>query len=50
MANSSIYNKLFGSSLNLKGGKRLPINNLMKTMYNKKEFLILVFSNCRNIH
>ena len=45
MANSCIYNKLFGYSLNLKGGKRVPIHNIIQTIYNKKEFLILVFSN-----
>jgi FtsH-binding integral membrane protein len=42
MANSSIYNNLFGS---LKGGNKNTFNHLITTMYKKKEFLILVFSN-----
>lgn len=41
MGKSSIYNSLFGSSQ--KGGARF--GNLIKLMYEKKEFLILVFAN-----
>ena len=40
MGRSSIYNRLFGSEL--KGGSKI---NLLSLMYEKKEFLILVFSN-----
>ena len=42
MGKSSIYNQLFGG-LNMKGGAKM--GNLIKLMYEKKEFLILVFSN-----
>jgi len=40
MGRSSIYNRLFGSGL--KGGAKV---DLLRLMYEKKEFLILVFSN-----
>ena len=42
MGRSSIYNSLFGSGPFLKGGSKI---DLIKLMYDKKEFLILVFSN-----
>jgi len=42
MGRSSIYNKLFYPENLLKGGSKIGIVNLM---YEKKEFLILVFSN-----
>jgi len=46
MGRSSIYNRLFGSGSGsgsfLKGGSKI---NLLSLMYEKKEFLILVFSN-----
>jgi FtsH-binding integral membrane protein len=42
MGNSSIYNKLFGKS-NMKAGAKAT--NLLQLMFDKKEFLILVFSN-----
>lgn len=40
MGRSSIYNRLFGSEL--KGGAKV---DLLRLMYQKREFLILVFSN-----
>lgn len=43
MGKSSIYNSLFGGGAYIKGGARL--GNLIKLMYEKKEFLTLVFSN-----
>lgn len=43
MGKSCIYNKLFGKSL-MKGGVK-GTTNLLQLMYEKKEFLILVFSN-----
>ena len=42
MGSSSIYKQLFGGNTLLKGGAS---NNLIKLMYEKKEFLILVFAN-----
>ena len=47
MANSSIYNQLFGNSSNMKGGSKLKFNGpqLMNLIFKKKEFLILVFAN-----
>jgi hypothetical protein len=42
MGSSSIYKELFGGNTLLKGGAS---NNLIKLMYEKKEFLILVFAN-----
>jgi len=42
MGKSSIYNKFFGTGNVLKGGAKV---NLLKLMYEKKEFLILVFAN-----
>jgi FtsH-binding integral membrane protein len=42
MGKSNIYNQLFGGT-NMKGGAK--IGNLIKLMYEKKEFLILVFAN-----
>ena len=42
MGKSNIYNTLFGIS-QMKGGAK--ISNLIKLMYEKKEFLILVFAN-----
>jgi FtsH-binding integral membrane protein len=42
MGKSSIYNKFFGTGNVLKGGAKV---NLLRLMYEKKEFLILVFSN-----
>ena len=42
MGKSNIYNTLFGVS-QMKGGAK--ISNLIKLMYEKKEFLILVFAN-----
>ena len=42
MGKSSIYNQLFGG-LNMKGGAKM--GNLIKLMYEKKEFLNLVFAN-----
>jgi FtsH-binding integral membrane protein len=45
MANSSIYNSFFGKArANMKAGAK-QITNLMSLMNEKKEFLILVFSN-----
>ena len=43
MGSSSIYKQLFGGgNTMLKGGST---TNLIKLMYEKKEFLILVFAN-----
>ena len=42
MGKSNIYNTLFGVS-QMKGGAKIA--NLIKLMYEKKEFLILVFAN-----
>ena len=42
MGQSSIYNRLFGTGTVLKGGAKV---NLLRLMYEKKEFLILVFAN-----
>ena len=42
MGQSSIYNKFFGTGNILKGGAKV---NLLRLMYEKKEFLILVFAN-----
>jgi len=42
MGKSNIYNKLFGD-INMKGGAK--IGNIIKLMYEKKEFFILVFTN-----
>jgi hypothetical protein len=42
MGKSSIYNRFFGTGNVLKGGAKV---NLLKLMYEKKEFLILVFAN-----
>jgi FtsH-binding integral membrane protein len=42
MGKSNIYNRFFGSS-QMKGGAKM--GNLIKLMYEKKEFLILVFAN-----
>ena len=42
MGKSNIYNQLFCGT-NMKGGTK--IRNLIKLMYEKKEFLILVFAN-----
>jgi FtsH-binding integral membrane protein len=42
MGKSNIYNRFFGSS-QMKGGEKM--GNLIKLMYEKKEFLILVFAN-----
>jgi hypothetical protein len=42
MGKSSIYNRLFGKQTFLKGGAKI---NLMDLMNEKKEFLVLVFSN-----
>ena len=46
MANSTIYNQIFGKSV-LKGGNKFNFNgpNLMNLIFKKKEFLILVFAN-----
>jgi len=41
MANSIIYNKIFGTTIKRGGAK----NDLMRLIFEKKEFLILVFSN-----
>jgi FtsH-binding integral membrane protein len=43
MGKSNIYNRLFGQANSMKGGAK--IGNLIKLMYEKKEFLILVFAN-----
>ena len=44
MGKSSIYRRLFGQNgMSMKGGEK--IGNLIKLMYEKKEFLILVFAN-----
>jgi FtsH-binding integral membrane protein len=43
MGKSSIYKRLFGQSSSMKGGAKM--GNLIKLMYEKKEFLILVFAN-----
>lgn len=46
MANSSIYNQLFGNNLTMKGGsKNFNGPKLWNLIYKKKEFLILVFAN-----
>lgn len=42
MGQSSIYNRFFGTGSVLKGGAKV---NLLRLMYDKKEFLILVFAN-----
>ena len=42
MGKSSLYNKLFGQN-QMKGG--IKMGNLIKLMFDKKEFLILVFAN-----
>jgi FtsH-binding integral membrane protein len=42
MGTSSIYKRLFGTPNTLKGGAKV---NLLRLMYEKKEFLILVFAN-----
>ena len=42
MGQSSIYNRFFGTGNVLKGGSKV---NLLRLMYEKKEFLILVFAN-----
>jgi FtsH-binding integral membrane protein len=42
MGQSSIYNRFFGTGSVLKGGGSV---NLLRLMYDKKEFLILVFAN-----
>ena len=45
MANSSIYNALYGNN-SLKGGAiTKDLNNFMKLLNTKKEFLVLVFAN-----
>ena len=45
MANSSIYNALYGNNT-LKGGAiTKDLNNFMKLLNTKKEFLVLVFAN-----
>jgi modulator of FtsH protease len=46
MVNSSLYDSLLGS-ISMKGGSKHVFNgkNLMKLMFLKKEFLILVFAN-----
>jgi len=43
MAKSCLYNRLFGFENNLKGG--VKTGNLIKLMYEKSNFLILVFAN-----
>jgi FtsH-binding integral membrane protein len=43
MVESSIYKRMFGQASSMKGGAK--IGNLIKLMYEKKEFLILVFAN-----
>jgi hypothetical protein len=43
MGKSSIYNQMFGQASSMKGGAKM--GNLIKLMYEKKEFLILVFAN-----
>ena len=45
MANSSLYNKLFGKKSQQGGAKRLDENNFFKLLIEKKEFLMYVFSN-----
>jgi len=43
MGKSNIYQQFFGNGLKIKGGGQKV--DLLKLMYSKKEFLILVFSN-----
>jgi FtsH-binding integral membrane protein len=43
MGKSSIYRRLFGQDRSMKGGAKM--GNLIALMYEKKEFMILVFAN-----
>jgi FtsH-binding integral membrane protein len=43
MGKSSIYRRLFGQDSSMKGGAKM--GNLIALMYEKKEFMILVFAN-----
>lgn len=46
MANSALYNRLFGGSGSFKGGaKKKGVTDLLKLLNDKKQFLILVFAN-----
>jgi FtsH-binding integral membrane protein len=45
MANSSIYNALYGGGKIMKNGGSKKILELTKLIYSKKEFLLLVFAN-----
>jgi len=43
MGKSIMYKRMFGEASSMKGGAKM--GNLIKSMYEKKEFLILVFAN-----
>jgi len=45
MANSSIYNRIFGKARAQRGGAAAQLKNLMQLLVDKKEFFILVFAN-----
>jgi len=45
MANSSVYNRIFGKTRAQRGGAATQLKNLMQLLVDKKEFFILVFAN-----